>query len=299
MIKRAGRLLALALCLPLAGAAALQIWPMPAPEFPQGLTGDAARGVYLARAGGCIACHTDTKNGGAPLAGGAALDTPFGSFVPSNLTTDPEHGIGSWTIADFARAVRQGVSPQGQPYYPAFPSAFYSSLTDQEIADLWAAFQTVPPVAAPAGASRIPFPFSFRAGLKLWRAAYRMPPRTPPVEGRSGDWNRGRQLAEGIAHCAACHTPRGVLGGLKQNAWFAGAEGLPGGGKAPAVTAEALLAAGWTADDLAFALEDSQMPDGDVFGGAMAEVVRHGTAYLTWDDREAIARYLLTPAAGR
>jgi mono/diheme cytochrome c family protein len=271
---------------------------MPAAEFPEGLQGDVQRGTYLARAGGCIACHTDTEAGGAPLAGGAALQTPFGSFVPSNLTTDPDHGIGAWTVADFARAVRHGVSPEGQPYYPAFPSAFYSRLTDQDIADLWAAFQTVPPVAQPAADSRAPFPFSFRAGLKLWRAVYRDHPPAGPVAGQDEVWNRGLALAEGIAHCGACHTPRNVLGGLKTAARLSGAEGLPGGGKAPAITAEALRNSDWSEEDLAYALEDGQMPDGDVFGGSMAKVVRHGTAYLTFTDRAAIAHYLLNPASG-
>ena len=97
-------------------------------------------GAYLARMAGCIACHTNTKDAGAPLAGGLALKTKFGTFYSPNLTTDKEHGIGSWTVDDFSRAVRLGVSPDDEPYYPAFPYPFYSKLSDQDIADLWAAF---------------------------------------------------------------------------------------------------------------------------------------------------------------
>lgn len=277
------------------GAGVLALWPIGAPEPAAFPTGDADRGAYLARASGCVSCHTNAAAKGLALAGGAPLDTPFGTFVPPNITPHTTAGIGNWTIQDFARAVRQGVSPEGDPYYPVFTYSFYAGFTDQEIADLWEAFRTVPPVADAALAHDVGFPFSFRSGLKLWRAAYLDAPKTDALMGTSSPWNRGRLLVEGAAHCAACHTGRTLAGGLNESARFAGNDSLPGGSKAPSILAADLLAGGWTVANLAYALQSGLLPNGDAFGGSMAEVVAEGTSYLTDDDRAAIATYLLDP----
>lgn len=277
------------------GAGVLALWPIGAPEPAAFPLGDAERGAYLARASGCVSCHTNAAAKGLALAGGAPLDTPFGTFVPPNITPHTSAGIGDWTIQDFARAVRQGVSPEGEPYYPVFTYSFYAGFTDQEIADLWEAFRTVPPVADAAPAHDVGFPFSFRSGLKLWRAAYLDAPDTDALMGTSSPWNRGRLLVEGAAHCAACHTGRTLAGGLDDSARFAGNDRLPGGSKAPPILAADLLAGGWTVVNLAYALQSGLLPNGDAFGGSMAEVVAEGTSYLTDADREAIATYLLDP----
>ncbi|MDV7142980.1 cytochrome c [Tropicimonas sp. TH_r6] len=271
----------------------LVYWPIRDDPGTIELAGDPNRGAYLARASGCIACHTDMAGGGAPLAGGAPLETPFGTFVPPNLTTDPEHGIGVWTIGDFAVAVRQGVSPEGEPYFPSFTYPFYGNFTDQDIADLWAAFQTVPAVAEPAPDHDVAFPFNQRWGLKLWRAAFLEAPDTDPVAGRSDAWNRGRQLVEGASHCAACHTPRNPVGARLSGAAFAGNEDLPGGDAAPSILPGDLVERGWTVTNLAFALRTGVMPDGDAFGGSMGEVVQGGTAFLSPEDLTAMATYVL------
>ena len=271
----------------------LVFWPIRDDPGSIELAGDPNRGAYLARASGCIACHTDMAGGGAPLAGGAPLETPFGTFVPPNLTTDPEHGIGVWTIGDFAVAVRQGVSPEGEPYFPSFTYPFYGNFTDQDIADLWAAFQTVPAVAEPAPDHDIAFPFNQRWGLKLWRAAFLEAPDTDPIAGRSDAWNRGRQLVEGASHCAACHTPRNPVGARLSGAAFAGNEDLPGGDTAPSILPADLVGQGWTVKNLAFALRTGVMPDGDAFGGSMGEVVQGGTAFLSPEDLTAMATYVL------
>ena len=189
-----------------AGLAAIIAWPIGRSLEPISLVGNVDQGAYLARASDCIACHTDFAQGGAPLAGGVALETPFGTLYSPNLTTDPDYGIGGWTMAQFARAVRQGVSPTGEPYYPAFIYPFYANFSDQDIADLWAAFQTVPPVATPSPDHEMTFPFDQRWGLKLWRAAFLEPPRNDLIPGKEDVWNRGRELVEGATHCAACHT---------------------------------------------------------------------------------------------
>lgn len=278
-----------------AGAIVLSLWPIGAAEPSAFPAGDAMRGAYLARGSGCIACHTNAAAAAPALAGGAPLDTPFGSFVPPNITPHPVAGIGRWTIQDFARAVRQGVSPEGDPYYPVFTYAFYAEYTDQDIADLWEAFRTVPAVAEEAPAHDVGFPFSFRSGLKLWRALWLEPPSTDAMMGTTGPWNRGRLLVESVAHCAACHTGRNLAGGLKDSERFAGNDSLPGGSKAPSIQAGDLLARGWTVANLAYGLKSGVLPKGDAFGGSMAEVVTYGTAYLTEADREAIATYLLDP----
>ena len=271
-------------------------WPIGEPEQLGMLAGDAYRGAYLARSSGCIACHTNVAAGGASLAGGAPLDTPFGSFVPPNITPDLAGGIGDWTLDQFAVALRQGVRPDGKAYYPAFPYEFYADMSDQDVADLWAAIQTVPAVAEPAPAHDVSFPFNLRWGLKLWRAAYMAPAAISPVLGQSAAWNRGQQLVTGAAHCAACHTGRNMLGGLKPSAALAGNDNLPGGSVAPSILAADLVAKGWTVANMAYALRTGVMPDGDVLGGSMAEVVQYGTSYMDDADREAIATYLLTTA---
>ncbi len=277
------------------GAIGLHYWPIgndvPA-SFPEG---DALQGAYLARASGCVGCHTNIEDDGLALAGGAPLDTPFGTFIPPNITPHPNAGIGKWTIQDFARAVRQGISPDGKPYYPVFTYSFYSTYTDQQIADLWEAFRTVPAVAEHAGDHDVRFPFGFRGGLKLWRAVYLDTPQTDALMGASDDWNRGRLLVEGPAHCAACHTGRNLAGGLKRNAALAGNNDLPGGNKAPSIRAGDLVENGWSIANLSYALKLGILPNGDVFGGSMAEVVNNGTAFLTDEDRTAIATYLLAP----
>jgi len=270
-------------------------WPIATPARLGMLTGDVERGAYLARSSGCVTCHTNVAADGAALAGGAPLETPFGDFVPPNITFDPDAGIGDWSLDEFAVALRQGINPDGEAYYPAFPYEFYAEFTDQDIADLWAAMATVPTVDVAAAPHDVGFPFNQRWGLKLWRAAFMAPVEMSPVIGRSSVWNRGQQLVEGAAHCAACHTSRNFLGGLSDTP-FTGNDRLPGGSVAPDITPEALSAAGWTAPGLTYALRTGITPTGDVFGGSMAEVVAEGTSFLSDSDRDAIAAYLTNEA---
>lgn len=276
-------------------AGILALWPIGMAEPAAFPAGDAQRGAYLARTSGCVSCHTNAAANGPALAGGAPLDTPFGTFTPPNITPHPDAGIGTWRIQDFAKAVRQGISPAGDPYYPVFTYSFYSGFTDQDIADLWEALRTVPSVAEAAPAHDVGFPFSFRPGLKLWRAAYLETPDTSAFMGTSSPWNRGRLLVEGAAHCSACHTGRTLAGGLDKDERFAGNDSLPGGSKAPSILSADLLARGWTVANLSYALKSGLLPSGDAFGGSMAEVVAEGTSFLTDADRDAIATYLLDP----
>ncbi|MFW1678339.1 c-type cytochrome [Pontibacter sp. JAM-7] len=263
-------------------------------DFPANLTGDVAKGAYLARASGCIACHTDLEQGGAPLAGGPPLVTPFGTFYAPNLTTDKHHGIGGWSIEQFAQAVRQGKSPQGERYYPAFPYTFYTRLSDQDIADLWAAFSTVPPVPMAAPQHQLDFPYNLRQGLIVWQSLFFTEDRFQPRPDKTASYNRGAYLVESVTHCAACHGSRNVFAALDSERPFSGGQSLlQGEGKVPAITAAALSGKGWTEQDLAYALQVGLKHDGDAFGGSMGEVVRYGTAFMRKQDLQAIAHYLM------
>lgn len=269
------------------------VWPIGNEAASIALQGDVQRGAYLARVSGCISCHSDFENGGAPLAGGAGLSTEFGTFYPPNLTTDATHGIGDWAIEEFAKAIRQGISPDGEPYYPAFSYPFYADMTDQDIADLWAAFQTVPSVSESAPEHDVSFPFDQRWGLKLWRAAFLYDPDTEPDPTRSDEWNRGKALVRGPAHCAACHTPRNVAGGRILSQVFTGNDNLPGESKAPSITTQSLTEGDWTVSNLVYALQTGITPSGDAFGGSMTEVVQGNTRFMSPVDLKAMATYLL------
>lgn len=292
-MRRLITIAALAAILAAGGGFALSAWPFGKPVALARLEGDAARGAYLARMAGCIACHTDSEHGGAPLAGGVELQTGFGTFHSPNLTTDEDRGIGAWTPEMFAKAVRQGISPEGEPYYPAFPYPFYSRLSDQDIADLWAAFQTVPAMETASKPQELQFPYNFRPALKAWRGLFLDLGPLKPMPERSEAWNRGRYIVQGPAHCGACHTPRNLLGARQAELALHGANGLPGGGKSPPITADRLEAQGWTVKNLAYALRSGVTPEGDALGGSMGEVVRDGTAFLSDADLRAIALYLL------
>lgn len=283
-----------------AGGGALAVWTIQGPSTPPrdvaGLEGNVERGAYVARLSGCIACHTDAKAGGAVLAGGVRLGTPFGTFVTPNITPHERDGIGDWTLEDFAVAMTAGRSPDGSHYFPSFPYPFYTRLSDQDIVDLWAAVRSVPSVEGRAPDHELPFPFHLRIGAALWQRLYLDGATLEPVADRSDAWARGRYLALGPAHCGACHTPRDAFGGRATDRRFEGGMATDGE-KVPAITRDALIGDGWTRDDLVYALQSGLMPDGDTFGGSMAEVVRDGTRYWSRADREALADYLFDPAS--
>ena len=253
---------------------------------------DPARGAYVARLGGCFACHTDSKGGGAILAGGPPLNTPFGVFYAPNITMHKADGIGEWSIEDFDRAMRSGVSPNGTHYFPAFPYGYYTKMTDQDIADLWSAFQTVPPVANSAPEHKLPFPLDQRILLRPWKTLFLDPSELVSDPERSARWNRGRYLTEGPGHCGACHTPRNLLGSERGGATLAGTIGADGD-RIPAITPGDLAKAGYAVTDIAIALKTGVTPEGDVLGGSMTEVVSNATRFWTEDDLSAIASYLL------
>ena len=265
--------------------------PVAGPARDLTLVGDVERGNYLIRLGGCVACHTDTANGRAFLSGGAGLETPFGTFVPPNITSDPEAGIGNWTLAQFAEAMSNGMGPQGH-LYPAFPYENYTLMSDQEIADLYAALMATEPVSEPASDNQVPFPFNIRLAMAGWQNLFFAPTRFVPEAGRSAAYNRGKYLAYGPAHCVSCHTPRNALGALD---WGKALTGSPGGtgGRAPAITRDALFGQGYDEAILAQTLLDGFTPGFDVLGGPMGEVIADSTSQWTDADRAAIAEFLM------
>jgi len=257
--------------------------------------GDPARGEYVLRLGGCVTCHTDEKNGGAFLAGGRALGSPFGTFYTSNITPDPETGIGGWSTGAFVRAMTQGISPDGHPYCPAFPYTSYTRMQLDDLVDLKAYLDTVEPVANQVPRHDVSFPFGFRPLLNGWQLLFFDEGTFQPDPDRSELWNRGAYIVNGPGHCVECHTPRNALGASERDRFLAGNRNGPDGKPVPNITPHEEDGIGqWSKSDLTFALKTSILPDGDVLGGAMAEVVEDATSHWTDQDREAVAEYLLT-----
>lgn len=253
---------------------------------------DPAAGEQVFWAAGCAGCHAPAGlDLSSPveerlvLSGGRRLASDFGTFVAPNVSMHPTAGIGDWTINQFARATLLGVGPGGTHYYPAFPYTSYINMTPQDVADLWAFWQTLPADPTPSARHELGFPYTLRRGIGLWKRANLRPgfvaaAPTPELE-------RGRYLVEALAHCAECHSPRGRTGGLDRGRWMAGAANPSGPGRIPALPPE-----GWSAADIAAYLFSGFTPGFDVVGGSMADVVAH-MARLPASDRDAIAAYLL------
>ena len=255
--------------------------------------GDATKGEYLFRAAGCYACHTRPVSGARPLAGGRALETPFGTFYSPNITPDPDHGIGRWGLADFARALRLGEAPDGSHYFPAFPFPSYSGMRDRDLADLWAYLKGVDPFPEPNREHELNFPFGFRFLAGLWKWLFFQPGSFEPDPARDALWNRGAYLARHLSHCGECHTPRNLLGAPQGDRHLAGTLKGPDGKKVPNITPHSGDGIGdWSESDITFFLQLGVLPNGDVAGGAMEDVSREGTGHLTEQDRKAIAVYL-------
>jgi len=254
--------------------------------------GAIERGAYLATAANCRSCHTDTRPGAPPFAGGRAIVTPFGAYYSGNITPDTVDGIGSWSDADFLRALRQGAAPNGSFYFPAFPYPSFTRMTDRDILDIKAYLATQSPAAQPNRSPDALFPYNARPLLAVWRELYFTPGSYVPDPAQSAEWNRGAYLATAVAHCGECHTPRDALGGLVSDRPLTGTMAVKTGMRAPDITAHRPHGIGaWSVDDIADFLDTGIAPDGDAVGGAMTEVV-NATSKLTPPDRRAIAVYI-------
>lgn len=259
-------------------------------EFENALAqGDATYGQYLAKAGGCQACHTEEKKGAVPFAGGRALKTPFGTFFSPNITTDAQHGIGKLTEADFVRAMRHGKRPDGANYFPAFPYPSYTKIVDSDLRHLWSFLRTIPPQGRANQPHALYFPFGWRFSVTGWKWLFFTPGPFVNIQGLSPIGNRGAYLVLALGHCSECHTPRNFLGGPKRDRFLAGGKG-PDGKKVPNVTPTGLKK--WSDQELNDFLRYGIKPDGDVPTETMAEVIRLSTSQLTPEDRAALIAYL-------
>ncbi|NBO20713.1 MAG: diacylglycerol kinase [Rhodobacteraceae bacterium] len=287
-VLRAAGLLAVALAL---GAYVVALpRGLPANYF-DGITGDAARGARVFTAAGCASCHMAPGAAGDAelvLVGGQEFPTAFGTFVAPNISNDPQAGIGAWGVLDLGNALLRGVGRGGEHLYPALPYASYQKMTRQDVADLRAYLATLPADPTPSQPHHLSFPFNIRATLGLWKVLYLDP--TWVVKGDlPPEAQQGRYIAEALAHCGECHTPRDVLGGMERGKWLSGAPNPDGQGRVPDIRPQTL---GWSQDEIVTYLTTGITPDFDSVGGHMAHVVDN-MAKLPASDVQAIAAYLL------
>ncbi|WP_295990952.1 cytochrome c [Rugamonas sp.] len=275
-------------------AAALMLYPPddagPAPGATAALTPAAkiARGAYLAQAGDCMACHT--TRGGAAYAGGRALQTPFGSVLSPNITSDRETGIGAWSADDFWHALHNGKARDGRLLYPAFPYANYTRVTRDDADALYAYFQSLPAVHQVSQPHQLRFPYNQQIMLAAWRALYFRPAVFHAQGGQSVAWNRGAYLVEGLGHCSACHATRNTLGA--SNGTLSGGLIPILGWYAPSLTSDGEAGLGdWLPQHVTALLKTGVSPRATVFG-PMAEVVQRSLQHLDDADVAAMASYL-------
>ncbi|WP_439138753.1 c-type cytochrome [Roseicyclus sp.] len=262
-----------------------------------GLSGDPLAGEAVFWAAGCASCHAASGAEGQArlvLAGGQRFVSDFGTFVAPNISMHAEQGIGDWTQAEFMTALTLGSSPEGRHYYPAFPYTAYRLAETQDLVDLWAFWQGLPASDTASQPHDLGFPFSVRRVVGVWNIL-NLQDDFAITGDLTEEQTRGRYLAEALAHCAECHTPRDALGGLDRGRWMAGAPNPSGSGTIPALTPDKLT---WSAGEIAAYLNDGFTPSFDSAGGHMVSVIAN-MAMLTEADRLAIAAYLKAlPPAG-
>lgn len=260
---------------------------------------DPAHGQLIFNAGGCASCHAvPNQPDRLKLGGGLAIPSPFGTFYAPNISPDRADGIGGWSESDFVRAVMKGVSPAGAHYFPAFPYTSYAHATIQDVRDLFAYLKTLAPVSGRAPDHELPFPFNIRRNVGIWKILFMNTELFVPDQSKPTQWNRGAYLVNTFGHCAECHSPRNLLGGIVAAQRFAGGPDPEGKGWVPNITQKGELS-DWSMKDIDYFLETGQTPDGDNAGGAMARVIRN-TSQLGPEDRAAIATYVksLPPVEG-
>jgi len=249
-----------------------------------------ARGAYLARAGNCAACHTD--RGGAAFAGGKGIATPFGTVYASNLTPDARTGIGTWSSAQFWRALHNGRSADGRLLYPAFPYPNFTEITRPDADALFAFLRSQLPVAQANRVHDLRFPYNLQASLAVWRALFFTPGVYEPQPGRPPQWNRGAYLVRALGHCAACHSPRNAFGATRESLELSGGLIPLQNWYAPSLASSAEAGvADWPDADVAALLKTGFTPRGAALG-PMAEVVFRSTQYLDDADVAAMTVFL-------
>ena len=252
------------------------------------------RGAYLARAADCMACHT--KPGGKDFAGGLGFKLPFGTLYSTNITPDKESGIGNYSDADFLNAMHRGIRRDGARLYPAMPYASYAYVTDDDALAIKAYLFSLPPVHEQLPANTLAFPFDQRWAMIFWSALFNPDTRFTPETSKSPEWNRGAYLAEALAHCGECHTPRNLGFALDNRKKFAGA--VTAGWHAYNITSDKGTGiGGWSDADLASYLANGHASGHGTASGPMGEAVDRSLSQMTADDIKSVVAYLRTVPA--
>lgn len=250
-----------------------------------------ARGKYLTHAGGCITCHTEDTEDAVELAGGRALETTFGTFYSPNITPDVLTGIGAWSDEDFVNALWNGVSPQGEHYFPAFPYTAYTGMSRADVLALKSYLFSLDPVVKESPPHDLAWYISTPVAARAWKTMNFEPARFEPDASRDEQWNRGAYLVRHLGHCGECHTPRTSRGVLQPELELAGT--TLGEEKMPNITPHRTDGIGrWSVSDIEYFLDVGMFPDGDFAGSSMVDVIEDSTSKLTRADRLAIASYL-------
>ncbi len=246
------------------------------------------RGRYLTTVGDRAACHT--AEGGRPFAGGRPIETPFGIIYSANITPDPETGIGAWTADQFYRAMHEGIAADGTHLYPAFPYPWFTRVKREDVDAIRAYLRTLPAVKNRRPENELPWPVNHPAAMAGWNAIYFEPGTFQPDPGKPADWNRGAYLVQGLGHCGACHSPKNILGAVKDGERYQGADIQ--NWFAPDLTGNPRAGLGnWSKADIVRFLKTGHT-DGTAAYGPMAEVVSVSTSKMTDGDLDAIATYL-------
>ncbi|MGI9383437.1 MAG: c-type cytochrome [Methyloligellaceae bacterium] len=257
-------------------------------------TAQIERGRYIARLGDCRSCHT--MQGGALLAGGLGLVTPFGTIYSANITPDVETGIGAWTKDDFWNAMHSGIRKDGAHLYPVMPYPWFTKMTRQDVDALKTYLETVPPVRYTPPENDLWLPLRVRESVAGWNLLFFEEGVFKPDPSKSAEWNRGAFIVEGPGHCGACHTPANLLGAPEHDRRYEGQEIQDWW--APNLTGRSSDGvANWSKDDVVAYLKDGRN-DYAVASGPMAEVIEHSTQHVTDADLAAIATYLKDPPIG-
>ncbi|WP_027962667.1 c-type cytochrome [Halomonas halodenitrificans] len=267
---------------------------------------DIENGKRVFVASDCATCHATTgQDSHELLGGGKVLDTEFGKFHMPNISPDPEHGIGNWTLEEFDRSVREGVSPDGllpdgKNLYPAFPYTSYQRLKPEDVRDLYAYMMTLPESGKVVPDHELKFPYNLRRGIGVWRLVFLDGKSAAEIGGDIADlpedvdharYERGRYLVESAAHCVECHSPRTFMGNIPGGKRYAGGPDPEGHGYIPNITPDETGIGFWSAAAIANYLHTGVNPIGRESGGDMAEVIEN-TLQLPWEDLQAMATYL-------